>query len=82
MKFISTGLKGSYVIELAPIKDERGWFVRTFCKDEFREIGHTKEWVQMNHSFTNETGTYKRNAFSKASFFRNKIDKMYCRKSI
>ena len=35
MKFTETVLKGSYVIDLEPITDERGWFVRTFCKDEF-----------------------------------------------
>ncbi len=73
MKFISTGLKGSYVIELAPIKDERGWFVRTFCKDEFREIGHTKEWVQMNHTFTNEAGTIRGMHFQNPPFSEIKL---------
>ena len=73
MKFISTGLKGSYVIELASFEDERGWFVRTFCKDEFREIGHTKEWVQMNHSFTNETGTIRGMHFQNPPFSEIKL---------
>ena len=59
MKFASTGLKGSYIIDIFPVEDERGWFVRTFCKEEFNEIGHTKEWVQLNQSFTNDAGTIR-----------------------
>ncbi len=59
MKFIPTYLKGVYIIEVQPVSDNRGWFARTFCKKEFAEIGHTKEWVQLNHSFTNKKGTVR-----------------------
>jgi dTDP-4-dehydrorhamnose 3,5-epimerase len=59
MTFTPTGLEGSYVIDLAPYRDERGWFARFYCKAEFAGIGHTKEWVQMNHSFTREKGTLR-----------------------
>lgn len=56
MIFTETSLKGSYVIDLEPIGDNRGWFARTYCKNEFGKIGHTKEWVQLNHSFTKQQG--------------------------
>ena len=59
MIFKETSLKGSYVITLEPIEDERGWFARTYCKNEFLSIGHMKEWVQMNHSFTKQKGTVR-----------------------
>lgn len=59
MTFNETILKGSFVIELEPFTDERGWFARTFCKDEFSTIGHTKEWLQLNHSFTKQKGTIR-----------------------
>lgn len=59
MIFEPTPLKGSYVIQLKPFRDERGWFVRTYCKNEFVEIGHHSEWVQMNHSFTAKKGTIR-----------------------
>jgi dTDP-4-dehydrorhamnose 3,5-epimerase len=59
MIFKPTFLKGSYEIELKPLKDDRGWFVRTFCKNEFKEIGHEKEWVQMNHSYTAQKGSLR-----------------------
>ena len=73
MNFESTGLAGSYVIDIFAIEDERGWFARTFCKDEFAEIGHTKEWVQMNHSFTNEAGTIRGIHFQKPPFSEIKL---------
>jgi dTDP-4-dehydrorhamnose 3,5-epimerase len=60
MKFHATQLKGSYLIDLEPVRDSRGWFARTFSKNEFeKEIDHTKEWVQINHSFTTMQGTIR-----------------------
>ena len=73
MNFVPTGLKGSYVIDIFPVEDERGWFVRTFCKDEFSQIGHTKEWVQMNHSFTNDAGTVRGMHFQEPPFSEIKL---------
>lgn len=59
MIFKETPLQGSYVIALEPFTDERGWFARTFCKDEFSGIGHNKEWLQLNHSFTKQEGVIR-----------------------
>jgi dTDP-4-dehydrorhamnose 3,5-epimerase len=59
MIFTATGLTGSYVIDPEPRQDERGWFARFYCKTEFAAIGHQKEWVQMNHSFTREKGALR-----------------------
>ncbi len=59
MTFTPTTLAGSYVVGLTPYSDERGWFARTYCKREFEAIGHQKEWVQMNHSFTKDKGTVR-----------------------
>ena len=59
MIFSPTPLNGAYTIEVDPLTDERGWLARTFCKNEFNTIGHTGEWVQLNHSFTNMTGTLR-----------------------
>jgi dTDP-4-dehydrorhamnose 3,5-epimerase len=59
MIFTPTPLSGSYVIDLELLRDSRGWFARTFCKKEFEEIGHTKEWVQLNHSYTVEQGALR-----------------------
>ena len=56
MRFTQTSLHGCYTVDLEPFVDERGWFARTYCKNEFAAIGHTAEWVQLNHSFTRQKG--------------------------
>ena len=59
MQFIPTNIEGLYEIELNVFKDSRGWFARTYCKKEFEAIGHTKEWTQLNHSFTAQKGALR-----------------------
>lgn len=59
MIFSPTALAGSFVIDLKAFSDDRGWFARYYCKDEFRQIGHDAEWVQMNHSFSAKKGTVR-----------------------
>lgn len=72
MKFIPTLLAGSYLVELEPFSDERGWFARYYCKDEFATIGHNQEWLQMNHSFTKEKGTLRGMHFNIRRIVRSK----------
>ncbi len=59
MIFNPTPLHGSFLVSVVPNGDSRGWFARTWCKNEFAAIGHHKEWVQMNHSFTALAGTIR-----------------------
>lgn len=59
MIFTETSIPDSFIIEIEKKVDDRGWFSRTFCKEEFKKINHYAEWVQMNHSFTNHKGTIR-----------------------
>jgi dTDP-4-dehydrorhamnose 3,5-epimerase len=59
MKFTETAIKGVYYIDLKTNEDERGWFARAFCINEFAQIEHTKNWLQINHSFTKYKGTIR-----------------------
>ena len=59
MIFEETKLKDAFIISLHLLSDERGGFARTFCKKEFQQIGHTKEFVQFNHSYNNFKGTIR-----------------------
>src|SRR6476620_924775 len=59
MIFNPTFLAGSFIIEPNVLADDRGWFARFYCNDEFKEIGHEKEWVQLNHSVTNKKGSIR-----------------------
>ena len=59
MIFTPTPLAGAYVVDLQPFSDDRGWFARSYCKNEFAQIGHHKEWVQLNHSVSYQAGTLR-----------------------
>jgi dTDP-4-dehydrorhamnose 3,5-epimerase len=59
MKFTKTPLKDSFIIEIEPHPDNRGYFERLFCIKEFQTIGFSKEIVQINHSFSIEKGTFR-----------------------
>ncbi len=59
MKFIETEINSLFVIKFEPFYDERGKFTRVFCKNEFKEIGHSKDIVQINHSLTKKKGSVR-----------------------
>lgn len=65
MIFTETKLKGSYTVDLDIKGDNRGWFTRFYCNDEFSQINHTSKWVQMNHTFTKQKGTIRGMHFQK-----------------
>ncbi|MGZ4043436.1 MAG: dTDP-4-dehydrorhamnose 3,5-epimerase family protein, partial [Bacteroidia bacterium] len=73
MKFTETFLKGSYIIELTPFYDERGGFARTYCKKEFKEINHSKEFVQLNQSYNTHKGTIRGMHYQVAPFLEIKL---------
>ena len=59
MIFREAGISGAYVIELERIEDERGYFARTWCWDEFLEHGLDTGFVQCNTSFSRRRGTLR-----------------------
>ncbi len=59
MTFTELPLRGAFTIDLNVFSDDRGWFARTYCKEEFSKLNIEQEWVQMNHSFTKHKGTIR-----------------------
>lgn len=59
MKFFETPLKGAFTIELEKREDDRGFFARTFCVDEFKNAGLETKIVQTNMSRTLKKGTIR-----------------------
>lgn len=59
MEFVETPLQGAFVIEPAPLCDERGSFARVFCARTFREHGLCDHFVQTNHTQTQKAGTIR-----------------------
>jgi dTDP-4-dehydrorhamnose 3,5-epimerase len=50
---------GAYLVELEPKVDERGFFARTFCEDEFRTRGLTTRFPHTNLSRNTARGTLR-----------------------
>jgi len=59
MKFKKTKLKGLYIIEPEPRIDERGYLMRTFCKEELNKYGLQFTIVQVNQTLTKKKGTVR-----------------------
>ncbi|MEA2076403.1 MAG: dTDP-4-dehydrorhamnose 3,5-epimerase [Candidatus Marinimicrobia bacterium] len=59
MKFIETKLKGACIIEPERLEDERGFFARSFCQNEFEAHGMNPRIVQCNVSHNKYKGTLR-----------------------
>lgn len=59
MIFTETVLSGAFVVELDPMQDERGFFARSWCQQEFAAHGLNPNLVQCNISFNKKRGTLR-----------------------
>ncbi|MEX0700802.1 MAG: dTDP-4-dehydrorhamnose 3,5-epimerase [Planctomycetales bacterium] len=59
MRFVETGLAGAYLIEPDPQADERGFFARTFCAEEFENRGLVHRFAQGGVACNHRRGTLR-----------------------
>jgi dTDP-4-dehydrorhamnose 3,5-epimerase len=59
MIFTETRLPGAYLIEPELRHDERGFFARTWCQNEFAIKSLQTQWAQCNISFNRQRGTLR-----------------------
>ena len=59
MKFIDTPIAGVTIVELEPLRDERGFFARAFSAPEFGEHGLATVVAQVNLSSNAVRGTVR-----------------------
>ena len=59
MLFRATQLEGVRLIDLEPVADERGFFARTFCVEEFAAQGLETRFVQHSTSHTGRRGSVR-----------------------
>jgi dTDP-4-dehydrorhamnose 3,5-epimerase len=59
MMFHPTPLKDAYLIELERRADDRGFFARLFCQNEFAEAGLSPQFVQINNAFSTKKATLR-----------------------
>lgn len=59
MIFNPLDLQGAYLISLDKKEDDRGFFARYYCEEEFKKHNLNTNWVQMNNSFSKHKGTLR-----------------------
>lgn len=59
MNFLETKLPGVFEIELEQLRDDRGFFARTWCQEEFKSHGLNPNLAQCNISFNKRRGTLR-----------------------
>lgn len=59
MKFNPAGISGVFLIEIEPQSDERGFFARSWCREEFARHGLNAALSQCSISFNLRRGTLR-----------------------
>lgn len=73
MIFTPLPLQGAYLISIEENADERGFFARMFCKDEFKALGLNDNWAQINNSYSKRRGTLRGLHLQRAPFAEVKV---------
>jgi dTDP-4-dehydrorhamnose 3,5-epimerase len=73
MRFQKTDLDGAWLIELEPVCDNRGFFSRTFCVNEFSAHGMETGFVQHSLSYSARRGTLRGMHFQSPPFSEVKV---------
>lgn len=59
LKYTDTEIDGVTVVDIEPHNDERGFFARSFCADEFAKHGLDLTVAQVNYSYSHARGTLR-----------------------
>lgn len=59
MKFSPTALAGACIIDIEPVSDERGFFARSWCREEFSRHDLNPDLAQCSISFNKKRGTLR-----------------------
>jgi dTDP-4-dehydrorhamnose 3,5-epimerase len=71
--FKETALKGAFVIEPERHEDERGFFARAWCAEEFEAHGLTRRMVQCNISYNKKKGALRGMHYQVAPYEETKL---------
>jgi len=73
MIFTESPLPGAFLVDIEPLADERGFFARSFCADEFAANGLGVEWRQCSVSFNARKGTLRGMHYQDAPYEEHKL---------
>jgi dTDP-4-dehydrorhamnose 3,5-epimerase len=76
--FLTTPLAGLFVVQRKPIEDQRGFFCRFFCAEEFQAVGLKKTIAQINHTITVIKGAVRGLHFQNPPYSEGKIVSCLC----
>jgi dTDP-4-dehydrorhamnose 3,5-epimerase len=66
-------MDGAWVVDIEPIADERGFFARSWCREEFRRQGLNSDLAQCNISFNERKGTLRGLHYQEQPYSETKI---------
>ena len=73
MNFTEVPLRGAYLIDMTRMEDERGFFARSFCAEEFAKRGLAAHSSQCSVSFNARKGTLRGLHFQAAPHDEEKL---------
>jgi dTDP-4-dehydrorhamnose 3,5-epimerase len=73
MIFTEAKLMGAYIIEIEKREDERGFFARGWCQNEFEAYGLVPHVVQANISYNKKRGTLRGMHYQIAPYEETKL---------
>jgi dTDP-4-dehydrorhamnose 3,5-epimerase len=78
MKFTPTKIAGVWLVDMEHREDERGWFARTWCAEEFAAHGLPTAFSQCSASFNRRRGTLRGMHWQAAPHAEAKLVRCVC----
>lgn len=73
MRFHPLSVDGAFVVELEPIRDERGFFARSWSANDFRARDLDPDLVQISISYNDRAGTIRGMHYQRAPHEESKL---------
>ena len=73
MKFEPLSVHGAFEVSIEPNSDDRGFFARLWCRDEFAAHGITVDMLQANVSYNRAAGTVRGMHFARLPAMEGKL---------
>ncbi|MCB0173716.1 MAG: dTDP-4-dehydrorhamnose 3,5-epimerase [Anaerolineae bacterium] len=73
MIFTETSLKDAYIVDIQKIEDQRGFFARGWCQNEFEAQGLVPRVAQVNISYSQREGTLRGMHYQKIPYAESKL---------
>jgi dTDP-4-dehydrorhamnose 3,5-epimerase len=73
IKFVAAALRGVVLLEIEALADDRGFFARTYCADEFKTFGLDMKICQCSISYNKAARTLRGLHFQQQPFAEEKL---------